>query len=170
MNIFGLIPFVYLGTETIKMDNNKKEAWYKRIYAQIAELTHPIDNPIAKMSTIIALLHHKLDYFFWTGFYLLDNDCLTVGPYQGSLACLTLKKNTGVCWAGINGMQTIIVADVEKFPGHIACSSSTQSEIVVPLLKDKKVIGVLDVDSKALNSFDRTDAVWLEKIVQLIYS
>lgn len=152
------------------MDNNRKEARYKRIYSQIAELIRPVKNPTSRMATIAALLHHKLEYFFWTGFYLLDKDQLTVGAYQGPLACLKLRKDTGVCWAGINGMQTVIVGDVEKFPGHIACSSATQSEIVVPLLKDKKVIGVLDVDSKELNSFDKTDADWLEKIVQLIYS
>lgn len=151
------------------MENGKKEARYGRIYAQIAELTRPVNSPLARMATITALLHHKIDYFFWTGFYLLDSELLTVGPYQGPLACLKLKKDTGVCWAGVNGMQTIIVNDVEKFPGHIACSSASKSEIVIPLIKNKKVVGVLDVDSRSLNSFDNTDAHWLEKIVELVY-
>ncbi len=152
------------------MENGRKDARYGRIYAQIAELVTPVTSPIARMATITALLHHKIDYYFWTGFYLLQADQLTVGPYQGPLACLKLKKDTGVCWAGVNGMQTVIVGDVEKFPGHIACSSASKSEIVVPLVKDKKVVGVLDVDSKALHSFDMTDAHWLEKIVQLVYA
>lgn len=152
------------------MENGRKEARYGRIYAQIQELTTPVKNPYARMATTNALLHHKIDYFFWTGFYLLEDDQLIVGPYQGPLACLKLKKDTGVCWAGVNGMQTVIVGDVEKFPGHIACNSASQSEIVVPVIKDKKVVGVMDVDSKSLNSFDMTDAHWLEKIVALIYA
>ena len=109
-----------------------------------------------------------MNCFFWTGFYLLDDGELIVGPYQGSLACIKLKKNTGVCWAGVNLGETVIVADVHEFPGHIACDSRSNSEIVVPL-KDKngKIIGVLDVDSKELGSFDEVDAVWLEKIIKI---
>lgn len=148
----------------------KKEGRYQRIYNQIKELTKPVNNPISRMSTIAALLHHKLDYFYWTGFYLLDNGELHVGPYQGPLACLRLRKNTGVCWAAVNDNDTVIVADVHKFPGHIACSSATNSEIVVPLKnKEGKIIGCLDVDSRELNSFDTIDAKWLEKISELIH-
>lgn len=152
------------------MELNKKEGRYERIYAQLKELTHPVDYPIARMATISALLHHKLDYFFWTGFYIHHNNELTVGPYQGPLACLRLKKNVGVCWAGVNGEQTVIVPDVENFMGHIACSSATRSEIVVPVFKGSEVMAVLDVDSKTLDSFDQTDAKWLEKIADLVYS
>ncbi len=123
------------------------------------------------MSTIIAVLHHKMNTFFWTGFYLLqENGELLVGPYQGTLACIKLKKNTGVCWAAINNAVTVVVPDVHKFPGHIACDTASKSEIVVPL-KDKagNIIGVLDVDSTELNSFDETDREGLEKIVSLIF-
>lgn len=122
------------------------------------------------MSTIAAVLHQKMDYFFWTGFYLLDKGELIVGPYQGSLACIKLKKDTGVCWAGINRGETVIVPDVHAFPGHIACDSRSKSEIVIPLRDASgKIIGVLDVDSKELNSFDEVDGEWLERIVSLIH-
>lgn len=123
------------------------------------------------MATIIAVLHHKMDYFFWTGFYHLVDGKLQVGPYQGSLACIDLKKDTGVCWAGINGGKTVVVPDVHKFPGHIACDGRSASEIVVPLKNGEgDIVGVFDVDSSELNSFDEVDATWLEKIVSLVYS
>lgn len=129
------------------------------------------DNPnlTARMSTAVAVLHNKMDYFFWTGFYLLDEGELIVGPYQGSLACIKLKKDTGVCWAGINRGETVVVPDVHDFPGHIACDSRSNSEIVVPLSDNTgKILGVLDVDSKDFNSFDEVDKEWLERIILLI--
>ncbi|WP_075603652.1 GAF domain-containing protein [Saccharicrinis aurantiacus] len=143
---------------------------YDRIYTQAADLVEPIDNPISRMSTIASLLHHKMSNFFWTGFYLIDKGELLVGPYQGPIACLRLKKDVGVCWAGLNTSKTVIVDDVETFPGHIACSSLTKSEIVVPVI-DKKgnTIGVLDVDSKELSNFDEDDKQGLEKLVSLIF-
>lgn len=123
------------------------------------------------MATIIAVLHHKFDYFFWTGFYLLHNGKLQVGPYQGSLACINLEKNTGVCWAGIHTTKPVLVDNVEEFPGHIACDSRSKSEVVVPLKNEKnEIVGVLDVDSETYNAFDKTDVEWLEKIVVLVYS
>ncbi len=146
-----------------------KLAKYGRLYDQIEKLTTPINNPIARMSTITALLHHKMKGFFWTGFYLLDKGELLVGPYQGPIACLRLKKDTGVCWAGINTGQTVIVDNVETFPGHIACSSLTKSEIVIPLLNNGKIIGVLDIDSRNLSQFDKDDKTGLERLIQLIY-
>lgn len=151
------------------MDQLKKKRRYDRIYNQLDELLRPHDNQIAAMATIVSVLHHKFDYFFWTGFYLLNDGGLIVGPYQGSVACIKLKKDTGVCWAGINSKETVIVPDVHQFPGHIACDSRSNSEIVVPL-KDKKgiIIGVLDVDSAALNSFDEADKEGLERIIGLI--
>ncbi len=134
------------------------------------DLIKDIDNPLSKMATINALLHHKMQGFFWTGFYLLDKGELLVGPYQGTLACILLKKDTGVCWTGINRRETVIVPDVEMFEGHIACSSLTRSEIVVPVFNEKgKVVGVLDVDSKETDNFDETDKQYLEEIVHLIY-
>ncbi len=142
------------------------------MYTQIKELTEPVNNPLSRMSTITAVLHFKMKNFFWTGFYLLTNDNkLQVAPYQGPLACLDLPKDKGVCWNAINKQKTIIVPDVNKFPGHIACSPLSKSEIVVPLKnKNNKIKGVLDIDSKKLDSFDETDAQYLKKIVQLIYN
>jgi L-methionine (R)-S-oxide reductase len=151
------------------MDSTQKEGRYKRIFDQLEDLLKDKPNSIARMATIASVLHHKMDYFFWTGFYLLDDGELIVGPYQGSLACIRLKNDTGVCWAGINQAKTIIVPDVHQFPGHIACDSRSNSEIVIPLNDDNgRIIGVLDVDSKAFNSFDIVDAKWLEKIVKLL--
>ena len=153
------------------MKASKKENRYKRLYTQIQELIDKSsNNPISNMATIIAVLHHKMEYFFWTGFYQLVDGKLQVGPYQGSLACIDLKKDTGVCWAGINRGVTVVVPDVHNFPGHIACDGRSASEIVVPLKNnDGQIIGVFDVDSSELNSFDDVDALWLEKIVSLVY-
>ncbi len=141
---------------------------YKRVADQLQELFSKTDDLQARMATTCAVLHHKFKYFFWTGFYSLKEGELTVQTYQGPLACLVLKKDSGVCWASINEKKSIIVADVEKFPGHIACDSRSKSEIVIPLFKGKEVIAVLDVDSKELNSFDEDDRYGLEMIVELI--
>ena len=153
------------------MDSNKKEGRYQRLYDQLEELVKKSNDQQARMATIVAVLHHKMEYFFWTGFYLLKEDELTVNIYQGPVACQILEKNKGVCWAGINNRETVIVEDVHTFPGHIACDSRSQSEIVIPFLdKDGNIIGVLDVDSKDKNSFDNTDGYWLERILKLVYS
>jgi len=110
-----------------------------------------------------------MEGFFWTGFYLLKDGKLLVGPYQGPVACQELEKNAGVCWAGINENKTMIVPDVEKFAGHIACDSRSRSEIVIPIRdKNGKITGVLDIDSKNLDHFDQTDAMGLERIVSLL--
>ena len=152
------------------MKESTKSGRYSRVYEQVEKLIHATDNPISRMSTISALLHHKMKGFFWTGFYLLDQGRLVVGPYQGPVACLLLKKDTGVCWAGINSGASVVVPDVEQFPGHIACSSLTKSEIVVPVQnKQNEVVAVLDIDSRDLYNFDETDRVHLEKMVGLIY-
>jgi len=150
---------------------NKKYKRYERLFKQINDLIEKSsNNPFSNMATINAVLYHKMQDFFWIGFYLLQEGKLQVGPYQGSLACINLAKDKGVCWAAINSEKIMLVADVEVFPGHIACDSRSKSEVVVPL-KNKlgEIIGVLDVDSKDLNSFDDTDVVWLEKIVALVY-
>jgi len=153
------------------MTGKQKTGRYQRIYKQLAELLKNKPNPVASMATIAAVLHHKMDYFFWTGFYLLDDGKLIVGPYQGSLACINLKKGTGVCWAVINTAKTIVVPDVQLFPGHIACDSRSKSEIVVPVKNSYgDVIGVIDVDSEEHDSFDEIDSEWLEKIAQFIVS
>lgn len=153
------------------MDKTKKSGRYQRLYDQIKTLIDKSsNNPLSNMATINAVLHHKMETFFWTGFYLLQDGKLQVGPYQGSLACINLAKDTGVCWAAINQAKSLVVADVHAFPGHIACDSRSASEVVV-LLKNKQgeVVGVMDVDSEKPNSFDEVDAQWLEKIVDLVY-
>ena len=123
------------------------------------------------MATVAAVLHHKMEYFFWIGFYMINNGRLLVGPYQGPVACQELAFNKGVCWAGIREEKTIVVPDVNQFPGHIACDSRSKSEIVIPIInKYKKIMGVMDIDSKDLNSFDEVDAQELEKIVKLIFN
>lgn len=153
------------------MSQKAKSGRYQRIHSQIEDLISATKSPWSRMSTIAALLHHKFSTYFWTGFYFLDEQGeLIVGPYQGPVACLKLKKDTGVCWAGINKGESIVVGNVEEFPGHIACSSLSKSEIVVPAHNSEgKVVAVLDVDSKELKAFDDTDRVELEKIVDLIY-
>jgi len=151
------------------MDPVRKNQRYQRLYQQIVELLKKSPHTDARMATIIAVLHHKMDYFFWTGFYCLYQGELTVKTYQGPVACQVLEKDKGVCWAGVNSGKTVVVPDVHLFPGHIACDSRSNSEIVVPLFDETgNVYGVLDVDSKEKSSFDETDAAWLERIVQLI--
>lgn len=151
------------------MDKDKKRGRYGRLYEQLSALVQKTNNPVSQMATVAAVLHHKMEYFFWTGFYLLQDGKLLVGPYQGPVACQDLAKDKGVCWAGINRQETIVVPDVHAFPDHIACDSRSQSEIVVPLKnKNGEIVGVLDVDSKDLNSFDEIDAEELLKIVSLI--
>lgn len=152
------------------MNEEKKAQRYQRLYDQISGLIEKSNNPISNMATIAAVLHHKMEYFFWTGFYLLQDGKLQVGPYQGSLACIDLKKDTGVCWAGINRGEPVVVDDVHAFPGHIACDSRSNSEVVVPLRDASgRIVGVLDVDSTRHAAFDSTDALWLEKICALVY-
>ncbi len=152
------------------MDQEKKQRRYQRLYTQIKDLIDKSsNNELSNMATIIAVLHHKMDYFFWTGFYLLQEAKLQIGPYQGSLACINLAKNSGVCWSAISKNSIVVVDDVREFPGHIACDSRSLSEIVIPIKdKNNEIIGVLDVDSSELNSFDEVDKEWLEKIVELI--
>ena len=153
------------------MDKQKKENRYRRLYQQIRDLiVKSSNNPLSNMATINAVLYHKMETFFWCGFYLFQEDKLQVGPYQGALACIDLPDGTGVCQAAISQRKTLIVPDVEAFPGHIACDARAKSEIVVPLYdKEGHIRGVLDVDSKSLNSFDETDAAGLKRIVRLVY-
>jgi len=128
------------------------------------------EDPVARMATACAVLHHKMTYYFWTGFYLLKDDKLIVGPYQGPVACLELEKNKGVCWATIRSEMPLIVKNVHDFPGHIACDSRSKSEITVPLFNQiGKIEGVFDVDSDQLNSFSNADRDELQRIMELIY-
>jgi GAF domain-containing protein len=153
------------------MEKTKKSGRYERLVSQLEELLSKTNDPICRMASINAILHHKMDQFFWTGFYLLHDGELRVGPYQGPVACQILEKNKGVCWAAINEGKTIIVPDVEKFSGHIACDSRSKSEIAVPL-KDRNgvITGVLDIDSTESENFNEEDALYLEKIISLIFN
>lgn len=151
------------------MDKIKKQRRYERIYTQLAALLQKSNDKHARMATVLAVLHNKMEYFFWTGFYMLSNGELIVRSYQGPVACQILEKNKGVCWAAINREETIVVEDVHQFPGHIACDSRSKSEVVVPFRNVQgEIIGVLDVDSKEKASFDEVDAFWLDKIIALI--
>jgi L-methionine (R)-S-oxide reductase len=142
---------------------------YKRIELQLAELSLKSNNPVSRMATIVALLHHKFDYYFWTGLYTLNNGVLQVGPYQGPLACQELTPGKGVCWEAYSSRKTIVVSDVELFPGHIACDSRSKSEIAVPVFnKENQVYAVLDIDSTKVGAFGEVDASGLESIVKLL--
>lgn len=153
------------------MEKEKKRSRYQRIYDQLKELVPKSNDPLARMSTIIAVLHHKMNSFFWTGYYFLKEGELVVGPYQGPVACQILTKNQGVCWTGVNQNKPVVVADVNEFPGHIACDSRSKSEIVVPVYNNsEEIIGVLDIDSDELNAFDEVDEEELTRITKLIYS
>jgi GAF domain-containing protein len=153
------------------MDPQKKNARYRRLYDQVVALADKTTDPDARMATLVAVLHHKMEYFFWTGFYFLRSGELTVKTYQGPLACQVLQSHKGVCWAGIDQGKTIVVPDVHLFPGHIACDSRSLSEIVVPVRNPLgEIVGVLDVDSEMAGAFDAVDADWLEKFVTLIYN
>ncbi len=153
------------------MDKTKKEKRYQRLHKQIRNLiVKSSNNPLSNMATINAVLYHKMETFFWCGFYLFQEDKLQIGPYQGALACINLPSGTGVCHAAISQRKILIVPDVEAFPGHIACDGRAKSEIVVPVYDRENIIcGALDVDSKTLDSFDEVDATNLEKIVRLVY-
>ena len=151
------------------MESKKKQERYQRLKSQIADLLTKCEDTEARMATVIAVLHHKMDYFFWTGFYFLKDDRLIVKMYQGPVACMELKKDTGVCWAGINQRKTILVPDVHAFEGHIACDSRSQSELVVPFFdKNGELLGVLDIDSDQKNAFDEIDVGNLEGILGMI--
>jgi L-methionine (R)-S-oxide reductase len=153
-----------------RLDSDAKRRRYERITVQLEERFADTGDPTARMATAAALLHHKMADFFWTGFYLLRDGELTVGPYQGTLACLVLEPHTGVCWACVDREETVVVPDVHAFLGHIACDSRSNSEIVVPLRDDEgRVIGVLDVDSTRYATFDAIDAECLERIVAMIH-
>lgn len=152
------------------MDESKKEGRYQRIISQLEGLLTKTTDPVARMATIAAVLSHKFDYFFWCGFYMVHDDKLIVGPYQGPVACQVLQ-NTGVCLAAVNQNQSIVVPDVHQFPGHIACDSRSNSEIVVPVRNPEgKIVAVLDVDSAAFGSFDQVDRAQLEVITAMVYS
>ncbi len=152
------------------MDTDRKLARYGRIKTQLEGLFAKCADPVARMATAAALVHAKTPGVSWTGFYLLHGERLQVGPYQGPLACMDLAPHTGVCWAGIDRGEPVIVEDVHAFPGHIACDPRSRSEIVIPLRDaQQRIVGVLDVDSERPAHFDEADRDGLVPIVELIY-
>ena len=153
--------------EDLHIGRGSKEEQYLSLMPQIKGLVSGEPDLVANLANIAAALKEQFD-FFWVGFYLVKVDELVLGPFQGPVACTRINKGRGVCGASWAQANTIIVPDVEKFPGHIACSSISKSEIVVPLIKNNEVWGVLDVDSDQYNSFDETDAQFLQEIVLLI--
>ncbi len=153
--------------EDLTINQGDKKAQYESLLPQIQALLNGEPNLIANLANIAAALKEQFNWF-WVGFYWIIEDELVLGPFQGPVACTRIKKGRGVCGAAWERSATIIVDDVEKFPGHIACSSLSKSEIVIPVFKEGKIMGVLDVDSSDLAAFDATDQVYLEKIVALI--
>lgn len=146
---------------------NKKEN-YQLLTQQIKALTEGENDCIAVMANVCAAIHHTMN-FFWTGFYIVKNNELILGPFQGPVACMHIGFGKGVCGTAWKQQHTIVVPDVEQFPGHIACSSLSRSEIVVPVISTAgNVMAVLDIDSKELATFDDTDKLYLEHICQLL--
>lgn len=141
---------------------------YTQLIPQIKALIEGQSNVVGALCNVTALLKEAFDYYFWVGFYTVKDNNLQLGPFQGSVACYTIAKGKGVCGTSWNNKTTIIVEDVEQFKGHIACSSLSRSEIVVPVFKGNEVVAVIDVDSKDLASFDEHDVKGLETIAQLL--
>ena len=154
--------------EELLIAQGDKSEKYALLYKQIVALTEGEPDPIANMANIAAMIHSTFS-FWWTGFYRVMDGELVLGPFQGPLACSRIKYGKGVCGTAWKEQKTQVVEDVEQFPGHIACSSLSRSEIVVPIWHDNEICGVLDIDSEKLATFDLTDKEWLEKIVELIY-
>ena len=152
------------------MEDTKKKGRYQRIQKQLEELLPRTGDPLARMASICAVLHHKMDHYFWTGFYLHKAGKLIVGPYQGPVACQELEKDRGVCWAAVNGAAPVLVPDVHAFPGHIACDSRSRSEITLPVFdQNGEIVAVFDVDSDRPDSFSDVDRLALEEILKLIH-
>jgi GAF domain-containing protein len=150
--------------EDLKITQGSKQEQYLELIPQIKGLLDGEPDLVANLANTAAALKEQFGWF-WVGFYLVKEDELVLGPFQGPVACTRIRKGRGVCGSSWEQAKTLIVPDVEKFPGHIACSSLSKSEIVVPLFVNGVVVGVLDVDSSELDQFDQTDANYLEQIV-----
>jgi GAF domain-containing protein len=154
-------------SEDIIISQGTKEEQYKSLIPQIEAIISGETDQTANLANIVACLKQQFGWW-WVGFYLVKNDELVLGPFQGPVACTRIKKGRGVCGTAWEKGATIIVEDVEKFPGHIACSSLSKSEIVVPIMMHNQVIGVLDADSEHLSHFDEIDKTYLEMLVDKI--
>ena len=152
------------------MEREQKERIYQQVTAEIRATLEGETDLIASMATIACLLHHSFDHFFWTGFYrVVAPGELLIGPYQGTLGCLHISFDRGVCGAAARREETIVVPDVHQFPGHIACDSNSKSEIVVPVFDDRdELMAVLDVDSAEYDAFDEVDKRHLEEVVAFL--
>ena len=157
---------VIMAENLIIAEGGKAEK-YALLYKQIAALVEGESDPIANMANIAAMIHHTFG-FWWTGFYRVCSEELVLGPFQGPLACSRIKYGRGVCGTAWKSQTTQVVPDVELFPGHIACSSLSRSEIVVPVWRGGEIVAVLDIDSEHLATFDNIDKLWLERIVELL--
>jgi len=144
-----------------------KEEQYRSLIPQIAALIEGEPDQIANLANVAAALKEQFGWF-WVGFYLVKNEVLVLGPFQGPVACTRIQKGKGVCGTSWLQEETLIVPDVEEFPGHIACAAASRSEIVLPLFKAGEVVGVLDVDSEHLAHFDEVDAKYLKEIISLL--
>lgn len=153
--------------ENLLIAEGGKEQKYALLYKQIASLVEGENDTIANMANVAAMIHFTFG-FWWTGFYRVAGEELVLGPFQGPLACSRIKYGRGVCGTAWREQQTQVVPDVEQFPGHIACSSMSRSEIVVPVWRDEEIVAVLDIDSEHLATFDEVDKEWLERIVALL--
>jgi len=153
--------------EDLLITKGTKEEQYESLLPQIKALLEGEPDLIANLANVTGALKEQFNWL-WVGFYLVKDDELVLGPFQGPVACTRIKKGKGVCGTSWDKAETLIVPDVEKFPGHIACSSLSRSEIVVPIIRDNKVLGVLDADSIELNHYDIIDQEYLEKIIDLI--
>lgn len=159
--------YLCIMAEDLHIIQGSKEEQYQALIPQIKGLLTGESNLVANLANTAAALKEQFGWF-WVGFYLVEQNELVLGPFQGPVACTRIQKGRGVCGTSWAEAKTLIVPDVEKFPGHIACSSLSKSEIVVPLLKDGVVWGVLDVDSSDYNQFDTTDQQYLESIVSML--
>lgn len=153
--------------EDLRIAQGEKTEQYQSLIPQIEALITYETDLVANLGNVVAALKEQFGWF-WVGFYLVKGDELVLGPFQGPVACTRIKKGKGVCGASWEQAKTLIVPDVDKFPGHIACSSLSKSEIVVPVIRNGEVIGVLDVDSADYDQFDETDQRNLEQIVAMI--
>ena len=153
--------------EELHIAQGSKEEKYALLYKQIAAVTESESDCIANMANVAAMIHETFR-FWWTGFYRVAGEELILGPFQGPLACSRIAYGRGVCGTAWKEACTQVVPDVEQFPGHIACSSASKSEIVVPLFKENEVVAVLDIDSEQFATFDEIDKLWLERIVEIL--
>ncbi|MBN8862935.1 MAG: GAF domain-containing protein [Sphingobacteriales bacterium] len=153
--------------EDLQIATGSKTEQYTSLIPQIKGLLDGETDLVANLANVAGALKEQFGWF-WVGFYLVKEDQLVLGPFQGPVACTRIRKGKGVCGSSWAEARTLIVPDVEKFPGHIACSSLSRSEIVVPIIRNGEVLGVLDVDSSELNEYDSTDQQYLEEIVSLI--